>query len=283
MSLPTTPTPTTALTSLTTSELPKPKARKQLNELQIELLQILYKFRFGNAKLIAQYQDQSIRNINVRLTNLLEQEYIGRSYDSSYRINRRPATYYLLPKAIRLLKTNPELDPKGLHLLYYNHKAKLVFVNHCLRLFRMYLKLNEIYGEDLEFFASTELAEQQYFPRPLPDGYLTFSGNHSEVSDCMLELLESSTSLSRLRQRVNRYMAHHELGTCEGDYPHILLVCDNIGLEREIQRHVAKTMDYRGILGLECYTTTIKALLSSNSRNKAIWSDAVEEDVLTSL
>lgn len=273
----------TITTALSSSTTPKPKIRKQPNELQIELLQILYKLRFGNAKLIAEYQEQTIRNINVRLTNLLEQEYIGRNYDSSYRINRRPATYYLLPKAINLLKSNPELDPKGLHLLYYNRKAKPVFVNHWLRMFRFYLKFNELYGRDLEFYSSSELAEQEHFPRPLPDGYLTFSGKHSEIPDCLFELIESSTPLSRLRTRVTRYINHYEISDWDDDYPRILLVCDNVGLEQEIQRHITRTLDRKGIIGLDYYTTTIRALFGSKRHKKTIWKDISAPDELISL
>lgn len=281
----TTSKPITTNTTPTTQSqsISKPKIRKQLNELQSELLLILYKFRFGTVDLIAQYQDQSVRYTNIRLKILLEQEYIGRNYDSSYNIKGRPASYYLLPKAINLLKANPELDSKGLHLLYYNRNAKPVFVNHWLRLFRFYMKLDELYGRNLEFFTSNELAEQKHFPRPLPDGYLKFSGKYSDIPDCMFELIESSTPLSRLRPRVTRYMTHLELEKWKGDYPRILLVCDNAGLKQEIQRYIATTLDRKGIIGLDYYMTTLRALLASNSRNKAIWSDVLEPEELISL
>ncbi|MEO8104930.1 MAG: replication-relaxation family protein [Candidatus Saccharibacteria bacterium] len=255
----------------------KPKHRKQLNVLQTELLQTLYKFRFGTAELLSQYQEQSVRYTNVRLKILLKQEYVGRNYDSSYRIKQRPATYFLLPKAVRLLKTNPELDPKGLHLQYYNRAASALFVGHWLRLFRIYLKLNRLYGEQLECFMGSELAEQSRFPRPLPDAYLSFSGAHAGTPDCMLELLESSTPLDRLRQRLNRYLRHYELGSWEGEYPRILLVCDNVGLQREIQRYMARTLEYRGVR-VQCYITTVKALMNAGGYKDDVWTDVGEPD-----
>ena len=98
----TTSKPITTNTTPTTQSksISKPKVRKQLNELQSELLLVLYKFRFGTVELIAQYQDQSVRYTNVRLKILLEQDYIGRNYDSSYNIKGWKASYYLLPKEI---------------------------------------------------------------------------------------------------------------------------------------------------------------------------------------
>lgn len=270
-------------TQLHTSLLqPPPIHRKQLNQLQTELLQVLYKFRFGTAQLLSYYQEQSLRYTNVRLKILLEQKLIGRNYDSSYRINHRPATYYLLPGAIRLLKTNPELDPKGLHLQYYNRTAKAVFVNHCLRLFRLYLKLDSFYGEDMECFTASELTNQTRFPRPRPEAFLNFSGKHAGTADCMLEILESSTPLDRLRQRLNRHFVHYELGSWEGDYPRILLVCDNAGLAREIQRYLAYKLDYSGA-PLRFYITTLRELLNSRSPNETVWTYVSDPETLVTL
>jgi hypothetical protein len=268
-----------------TTTLPiKPKARKQLNELQTELLQILYKFRFGNVKLISQYQDQTIRNSNVRLKNLLEQDYIGRFYTSIDRINRRPATYFLLPKAIRLLAAQHPADSKGLHLLYYNRSVKPAFVGHWLRLFRLYLKLDELYSNDLEFYSATELADQQQFKKAKPDVFLSFSGKHADMPDCMFDLIESNISSERIRQRVSRYIYHQQITThwSSTSYPCILLLCDNLGLERDVRRMVARTMDYASATKPVYFTTTLKALFGLRSTATPIWSSTQDSDTLLS-
>lgn len=271
------------MTTTNLSTLSKPIHRKQLNELQIELLTILYKFRYGTADLISRYQEQSIRNTNVRLKNLLEQEYIGRNYDSSYRINRRPAIYFLLPDAIKLLKNNSELDPKGLHLSYYSRSAKSDFVSHCLRLFRIYLKFDGLYGGNLEFYTSSELSEQAQFPSPRPDAYLSFGSKYTNTSDCMLEVLDSTMAISRLRTKAGRYINHSEAGNWEGQYPLILLVCDNVGLEREIQHSIVRTLNYRSTSGIRYYTTTTKALFSSRSTDDTIWSPVDDSEKIIAL
>jgi len=273
--------PTHKLTATTlTSSTPKPISRKQLNELQIEVLQILYKFRFATAELISQYQEQSIRNSNVRLKNLLEQKYIGRNYDDSYRIKQWPATYYLLPDGIRFLKANPELDKKGLHLSYNSRWVKPEFTRHWLRMFRIYLKFDSIYRDDLEFFTSTELTDQQKFPRPISDAFLSFRSEYANNPDYMLELMESNISLARLRQRVNRFMYHSQTGNWTGNYPIVLLICDNVGLERELQNYIARTLNYRGLVKPTYYTTTLRALFGSRIANDAIWSEVTKPEVL---
>lgn len=271
-------------TTSTSTEL-KPIVRKKLNELQIELLQILYKFRFGNANLISRYQGQTARNINVRLKNLSAQEYIDRFYSDTDRINRRQATYFLLPKAIRLLQKDPELDFKGLHLNYSSRSASPTFVSHWLRMFRLYLKFDELYGsKNLDFYTNTELAQETKFPKVRPDAFLSFGGRHNDIPDCMFDLLESNKPIDQMRQRATRYIYHYETNDdWDGSYPRILLICDNVGLERDIQRIVARTLDRSGKTEPEYYTTTLKALYSARNSNTPVWTNPVEPEILMSL
>jgi hypothetical protein len=270
------------LKNIPTATTLKTKHRKTLNPTQTELLIALYKFRFGTAELISQYQEQSLRYTNIRLKILLEQEYIGRNYEPSYRIHGRPANYYLLPKAIRLLKVNPELDLKGLHLQYYNRTAKANFINHWLRLLKLYLKLDSLYGEDLELYTSSELAGQTRFARPLADAFLSFSGKYRNTPDSLLELIEGTTPLDRVRQRLNRYVRHCEAGDYGSKYPRLLLVCDNGGLEREIQRYMARTIANHGI-NMQCYTTKIRALVGLSVVKEAVWTDVSQLENKVSL
>jgi len=271
--------------SATATSTSKPITRKQLNTLQTEVLQILYKFRFGNASLISRYQDQTTRNSNFRLKNLLEQEYIDRFYNDNDRINRRQAIYFMLPKAVRLLQKDPELDFKGLHLNYSSRTSSPTFVSHWLRMFRLYLKFDELYGsKNLEFYTNSELAEETKFPKVRPDAFLSFSGRHSNIPDAMFDLLESNKSSDYNRQKAIRYIYHYETTADWGsDYPRILLICDNVGLERDIQRAVARALDRSGQTKPKYYTTTLKSLFGTRNTKAAIWSDVTEPEKLLSL
>jgi hypothetical protein len=268
--------------SSSTSLLPtksKTKTHKKLNELQLEVLHILYKFRFATAELISTYQEQSKQYTNIRLSILIEQEFVGKHYDSTYRLNHRSATYFLLPNGVRLLKANPELDHKGLHLGYYSRRAEPTFISRSLRLFRVYLALDTLYGSNLEFYTSTELAEQTNFPKIRPDGYMSFRGAYKTAPNVMLELMESTKPMDQIRQRLNRYLYHHETSTTWGDdYPYIFLICDNVDLERELQKHVARTLTYRGMNKPYYYTTTLRALYGSKSGNAPIWSSVLDPE-----
>lgn len=271
------------LQSAPTTTSQQSKTRKRLNSKQIELLQILYKFRFATAELISAYQEQSKQYTNIRLKILCEQGYVSKNYDSSYKINRRPATYYLLPDAIKLLKKDADLDPKGLHLLYYNRRAKQPFINHHTRLMRLCLKFEKLFGDDLDVYTSTELAEQKQLPTPRPDFFLGFKGRYADQRDSILYLLESTTSLDRYRQSLVRIINHVELDGGEQGVSRVLLVCENVGLEREIQRFAARTLGFRDYSRVPFLTTTLSALLKSGSPKNTIWSDVLSPDKLLSL
>jgi SOS-response transcriptional repressor LexA len=65
----------------------------------------LYKFRFGSSDLIAKrFNKPSGKYVQKRLHILEDQGYIARRYDKSYKLQGKPAAYYLLPSAARLLQ-----------------------------------------------------------------------------------------------------------------------------------------------------------------------------------
>jgi hypothetical protein len=270
----------------------KPKYRKQLNEQQVDALLCLYKFRFGTAELIGKFHEvASVRDTNKRLKILLEQEYIGRNYDGSYRIDRRQASYYLLPKGIKLLKSHKEhdLDPKGLNLLYYNRSASEGFVNHCLDVFRLYFKIKSLYGDSMRFFASSELAQygDEMFPRPRPDAYLRLEDNQVANSTFMLDILGNDIPWFTLQRRVRRYFRHYGEDwsiSSQGDYHILLLVCEDTYLEQQVRRMTDRLINKADFYeDLRAYTTTMKALLDAKSLKTAIWSDVTEPEDVVSL
>lgn len=78
---------------------------KRLNLKQLSILDTLYRFRFGTTELIAIALNVKTKNkMNERLKVLLDQEYIGRRYGPEYRLLRKHATYYLLPKGVKALR-----------------------------------------------------------------------------------------------------------------------------------------------------------------------------------
>src|SRR5437667_6662229 len=98
-------------TTLTTTQQnkPKPKYRKKLNEEQVEVLQMLYRFRFASSEQIAQFQAKpGAKAIQKRLKILEDQGLIAKRYDKSYKLQGKPAAYYLTPTGARAFAANFE-------------------------------------------------------------------------------------------------------------------------------------------------------------------------------
>lgn len=93
------------------------KQSKQATKKQLAVLKQLYRFRFGTSDLLARSLDlKDGRYIHMRLDASVKQEYIGKNYNSSYKLEGKPATYYLLPKAFAALKQHAETDDKEVSL-----------------------------------------------------------------------------------------------------------------------------------------------------------------------
>ena len=68
---------------------PEPKYRKKLNEEQVAVLQLLWRFRFASNEQIAKYQ-QKLNNkaVQKRLKILEDQDLTAKRYDKSYKLKK---------------------------------------------------------------------------------------------------------------------------------------------------------------------------------------------------
>ena len=120
--------------------------------------------------------------MNTRLRILCEQEYIGRRYDSSYRLQAKFATVLLTAKGIEVLKAYPEhFNKQVLRNIKKDVDASDRFVRHCINIFAVFAKLKELYGR-LRVIAFTSILRVTWlvekaegFPKPLPDAFASFS------------------------------------------------------------------------------------------------------------
>lgn len=260
----------------------KVKARKQLNALQTDILFVLYKFRFATRELIVKYQGlKSKTYTHYRLTGLVEQEYIGRHLSPEDRINRRPATYFILPKGIKVLKQQESLNPKSLTAMDNDRRAGGQFIDNCLSIFNIYIKLNELYGKSLNFYAKSEAAEYESFPRPLPDAFAQINSKNF-----FLELITENIPGFAVKRRLLRYIEHCDEGDWEelGEtYPYVLLVCESSSIEKRAQKLASRALYSSEADELLIYTTTLKALLACQAREETIWSDVEDSDELIAL
>ncbi len=220
-----------------------PNTHYSLNSKQLGILQLLYRFRFGTTELIAQALAIKTKNkMNERLKILLDQEYIGRNYEPEYRLLRKHATYYLLPKGIKALKEHDDkCDKAVLHNIYKDKTASKQFIDRCLATFKTYCELRTKHGDNLRFFTKSQLNQFEYFPKPLPDAYARVKTARSE-KQYFLEVLHGRPFFISVR-KLRHYIAYADSGEWEDTGTHlptVVLLCDSDTLKKRLDKQLEK-------------------------------------------
>lgn len=250
---------------------------------QLAVLKLLYRFRFGTTDLLARALElKDGRYIHTRLEALVAQEYIGKNYDSSYKLGGKSATYYLLPKAFKALKqqhktTGKELSDKTLRNAYKDKEASNEFIARKLAVFTIYDKLRAVHGANLKLWTMDQLNldKYDYFPQPKPDAYLTIipEGLRPRSRDFFLNYLDEDTPFFVHVRRLQKYIDYVEANEWEdatsSKLRSVLLVCESTSLLKRIRKKLAQAVDENEAPRF-CYTT-LQALRDSTTEDDEVW------------
>lgn len=223
-----------------------PRYRRPLNDSQLYIMRFLYAFRFGTIDSFTQSYGQKIRkqNMEKKLRNLQEQEYIGRRYDTSYKLLGRPASYYLAAKGIKILKEqSDEFKPEVLRKLARDRNRSDSFISHWLGVFDIHNRCRRQYGADLLFFAQSDIIGQDTFPRPLPDAYVALANDRNK--HCFLEYFESSTQFFVTKKRIRYYAEFAEDNDLSQKelLPTFVFVCNTDELKQKVLKEATKRFE----------------------------------------
>ena len=264
----------------------EPKHRKKLNVEQLEVLELLYKFRFGSNDLIAQYFGKKDRSfVFKRLSILLERGLIGKRFDSSYRLLGKPAAYYLTPAGARALQErwDANKDVINIKAIYKDKSVSGQFVQHSLDVFAIYNHLKARYGTALKFFSKATLNYERfdYFPKPLPDVYLRLKFDDGE-KHFFLDIYHEEQPLFAMLRRIKGYADYADEGEWEEtgtDMPTVLIVCDSLRLQIKLQKRIAAS----GRADDAKFLLSNKAELLESQSSDAAWTAASDPDQKISL
>lgn len=211
---------------------------------QIEILKLIYKFRFLNRT-----QLQSILNhkqkqkIIIWLNILTEQKYLKRYFDK--RLATVPAAYSLGSMARKYFLKNPELykdiTASLLSRVWRESSSTQKFKKHCMLIADIYISLmkliNQMDGEKgkLNFFAKTDLKGVQYLILPEPDAYFSLEDKDGLVKRYLLDIFDDLPPRMILRKRIKQYFSYFEKNYWQDhmkhDFPEIIIVCpDNTSI-----------------------------------------------------
>jgi len=240
---------------------------------QLELLLLLYKFRFLTVELLTQITDvDSANSIRERLAMLVKQGWVGRRYGKSYRKDNRHAEYYLLNDGIAALREVPNCDPKTLHNLYKDKTAAPSTIAQRLAIARTYSLFR---GEQVRFLTQSQLASFKGLPNPPPNALLSVKTGKGSRYFFVEVLLASEPYFVALHRRIKRYIEYAESGDWEIEQknvalPTVLVICDTPALQKRLTKRMSKLIEASWNDDLKLYSASLEVIAKQGQEGK-IW------------
>lgn len=249
---------------------------RKLNQNQLDVLLLLYKFRFATSNLLTQKLKLKHRNsINSRLQILEDQEYIGRRYDKSYKLMNKPASYFMLPKGFAVLRGMDGVSNNTLKNMYKDAQATDGFVERSLTIFGIYNKLEDILGQRFDMFSKSELTGMEDMPEILPDGLIrlkTSDSSRAKERYFFIYYVEERQPLFAISKIITKQLEYGDSEDWEelfGKPPTVILISDTPALERRLHRQAGRVED-EAVGGQKFYTTTVKETVTVDSPSAAL-------------
>lgn len=243
-------------TKLVFSDSSTANKQVRITEQQLLVLQLIYRFRFVSTKHVqALLNKKQIQQAQQRLNLLLRKGYVGRNFSPQDRLTGRYASYYLLPKGMRILKQyekhlSRKPEPQVFHNIYKDKTASPRFIKHQLDLGDIALELSRIYGDIFHLLTKSELTIYEYLPELLPDSFVYMQDPakpKSKRTSYFLEYLEDNVPFWVCRNRIKQYETYRDEGDWESAIddeamPKILLVCESPTLQQRMIRFLTRFM-----------------------------------------
>ena len=246
------------------------KKTYKLNNYQKEIIDALYKFRFVNSDLLTTYLSSSSRRIiNSRLKILLDHDFIGRLYDSSYKLSGKSAIYYLRPKSITYLKTIDNINNKVLIASYKDKSAKESIINHYQDVLTVYLKLANLYPK-FKIYSKSSIRDLM---DNAPDMMLT----KNKTTTYLLDYYQDDITYRNLIVKIRRFIDYADDLDQENLNPIILIICQSTSLQKKVTRLIKRELN-NSYVYLTFLIITKDKLLSSQNGLK--WLNVEEEELV---
>ena len=194
--------------------------RQKLTGQQQRVLKLLFKFRFVSAGLLADVM--GIRRVSVYevLEQLVSKDLVTKVYEPKFRIDRKPAYYYLNKNGVTTVRKLMDVKESVVHALYKNDEMTDDFVSHSMKLMQCYVAIAKYLPKDSAVFSKTEINRFRQFPKNRPDLYIRTPGGQEAIV-----VIADDKPPYIVRKRLDEIIMHSEDESWEGEnYPHICFV-----------------------------------------------------------
>ena len=205
---------------------------------------------------------------------LVEQAYLTKRYDKTYRLRGQPASYGLAGRGLRYLRDSTQLNQTVLRNMYKNKTISQDHIDHCLMTITVFNAFQRPAKPAFDTFSRYEIADLEFCPRPLPDLYLRRERPQAgRPSGYLLDIFGPQLPLWVMKQRIRAYQQACDESDLD-DYPSVLLVAPNDRIENKLLKLAENLLD-----DFEIYTTTLERLTSPGDKQPRIWRAPFDEVV----
>ena len=240
---------------------------------------LMYKFRFITAPLLSSYKQLTTRTLRDSLHVLVEQKYINKEYEANWRLLHKPAIYSLAKKGIAVLKTDPRVHTKTLHLFYKNNSVSEAFKQHTIDTLAVYNSLKRLYGDRFDMFTRQEIMQYRDFPKTKPDIYL-----RSAEDEYIIILVHDVMPFIAKKRFIEQLRHFDEEGWGGKQYPTLLFIFARPADKRRFLKYATEQLENAGIREdeLQVGATAMDNLLTAAS-TVPVWSFARKAERLMSV
>jgi DNA-binding HxlR family transcriptional regulator len=236
---------------------------------QLDVLKLLFRFRFGTSDLIARAQGGiSTRSMRTRLTALEDKGMVVKKQDGRSKLAGKPAVYRLAAKGRAVLKKDgAKYSEKVLNSIRAHRDNSERFIQQHLTLFALFNVLGDAYGEGLVFLTKSNIATDKfdYLSETRPDAFIHLAENNQYY---FLYLLDESSPDFVYVRRIAALFAYEKSGKWQAavgeKLPVVLLVCSSNRLETTLRKKLAKLADDANS-DIRFASTTVEGLFSSTN------------------
>lgn len=186
-----------------------------------------------------------IRRVSVYevLEQLVSKELVTKVYEPKYRIDRKPAYYYLNKSGVTAVRKLMDVKESVVHALYKNDEMTDDFVEHSMKLMQCYTGIMKYLPNGSDIFSKTEINRFRQFPKNRPDLYIRTPDGKEAIM-----VIADDKPQYIVRKRLDEIMTHSEDESWEGDnYPHICFVLKDASAKYSFLYTTNKKLDSMGM------------------------------------
>jgi Replication-relaxation len=265
----------------------KARYRRPLNDQQVVVLYSLYWYRFCTSKQLALSLNKSDHKVIQNKLQILEDQcLIGKRYDKSYKLQGRPAEYFITPKGARALeKAKPNTtNTWTTKSLYKNKTVSADFLKHCITIRDTAIRLFEVYDEPdarkLQRITKTYMVQFSEYPTWTPDLYLQYRPTKSTTQHYFLDIWDGTKPFFVTVRKTQNYVKFKEEGEWIEDtpFPTILAICEDAHTQKKLNRQMKRMLNDTWDDELIFATTTKQLLNEATKPSDKIWSKIGSDD-----